>query len=326
MVIPPNDTDPPIQLAHANITVPRIGETVPLRLSTSHRTVIYPCEVLEMPKGYDFLIGTDTFFTFGFGIAGLPGLGSELQKSVPHPVDDEYASLVPLQTPEVEKSSTFVILRSKFLQSIRDFLDENAAIPHGSFCSLEGSEVRLRTPDGAAIWIRQYPIAHHHEPVVDKAIEDWLADGTITWLRTRSPFNTPLILVSKKDIHGKRTEFRPCLDFRHLNALLEEEKFELPLIRDIFSAVNGSVIFTTIDLRKAYHRFRIAEKDIHKTAFTWKNKQYAFLGAPFGLKTLPSIFQSVMSSFATDCTQHCIMQMLRPGSRKYYSNSIGSLV
>lgn len=29
---------------------------------------------------------------------------------------------------------------------------------------------------------------------------------------------------------------------------------------------------------------------------------------------------------ATGCTQHCIMQMLRPGSRKYYSNSIGSLV
>lgn len=45
---------------------------------------------------------------------------------------------------------------------------------------------------------------------------------------------------------------------------------------------------------KAYHRFEIAEEHRHKTAFTWKNVQYAFKGAPFGIKTLPSIFQRAM--------------------------------
>ena len=54
-------------------------------------------------------------------------------------------------------------------------------------------------------------------------------------------------------------------------------------------------MFSTLDLRQAYHRFPIAEEDRHKTAFTWNNMQYQFRGAPFGLKILPSHFQRVMS-------------------------------
>src|SRR5581483_11698862 len=43
------------------------------------------------------------------------------------------------------------------------------------------------------------------------------------------------------------------------------------------------------------HRFPIAVGDRHKTAFTWDGTQYQFRAAPFGLKTLPSQFQRVMS-------------------------------
>jgi len=107
---------------------------------------------------------------------------------------------------------------------------------------------------------------------------------------------TPLILVPKKDLHGKYTDFRPCLAFHHLNVLHEDEKFELHLICNIFRSLAGSRIFSTLDLKKAYDHFRIAKEDIHKTALTWRNVQYAFQGALFGLKTMPSIFQSTMSS------------------------------
>ncbi|KAK3848302.1 MAG: hypothetical protein J3R72DRAFT_352937, partial [Linnemannia gamsii] len=109
-----------------------------------------------------------------------------------------------------------------------------------SFCTLEEAVVRMRMPDGVTTWRRQYPIPYHYEQFIDQAIEKWLKDGTVVRLKTCSSFNTPLILVPKKDAQGKRTDFRPCLDFRHLNVLLEDEKFELPLIKNIFRSLAGS--------------------------------------------------------------------------------------
>jgi hypothetical protein len=135
---------------------------------------------------------------------------------------------------------------------------------------------------------------------VDKALQEWLENKTVVRLRTPTPFNIPLILVSKKDGMGGKTDFRPCLDPRQLNLLLPDDNFPLPLIKDIFADLNGSVIFSTIDLTKAYHRFKIRKEDQHKTAFTWRGKQYVFQGAPFGIKTLPSRLYQNYLIFAFD--------------------------
>src|SRR5262249_52338179 len=60
------------------------------------------------------------------------------------------------------------------------------------------------------------------------------------------------------------------------------------------------VIFTTLDLQSAFNRFPIHEADQHKTAFTWKDAQYVFARAPFGLKSLPSKFQRVIHLITKD--------------------------
>lgn len=40
---------------------------------------------------------------------------------------------------------------------------------------------------------------------------------------------------------------------------------------------------------------KIQESDQTKTSFTWKGAQYMFVGAPFGIKTLTSVFQRIVS-------------------------------
>ncbi|SAL99780.1 hypothetical protein, partial, partial [Absidia glauca] len=80
---------------------------------------------------------------------------------------------------------------------------------------------------------------------------------------------------------------------RHINALLPNDKYPLPLIRDIFELLKDARIFTTLDLKNAFHRFQIAKKDQPKTTFTHRGTQYMFQGCPFGLKPLSSKFQRV---------------------------------
>jgi hypothetical protein len=134
---------------------------------------------------------------------------------------------------------------------------------------------------------------------IDEVIGQWITDGVIMRAPVGTTFNTPIFAVSKKDLHGQK-RYRVCADFRPLNALLPDDTFPLPRISDIFKALAGAVIFTTLDLKAAYNRFLIAPEDRHKTCFTWQDMQYVFARAPFGLKTLPSIFQRVIQIIIAD--------------------------
>lgn len=298
-IIPAAPNDAPIQLAHADTLVRRIGVTSPVSIALGDKVISHYCEILDMPLGYDLLVGLDTFYRLGLGIHGLPA-GRAIPSSFSAPMDYTDRVLVPASPSAQEASPTFVAKREEFMQGIRLLLEDNARIPRDSFCTLPASVVDLPTTPGKVTYLRQYPIPIRQHAFVDAALDEWLANKTVVPLSDPSPFNIPLILVGKKDDNGVKTDLRPCLDPRMLNLLLPDDSFPLPLIKDIFSDLNGCVIFSTIDLTKAYHRFPIRKADQHKTAFTWRGRQFVFQGAPFGIKTLPSKFQRVMSQLLGD--------------------------
>jgi len=70
----------------------------------------------------------------------------------------------------------------------------------------------------------------------------------------------------------------------------------IPAVNQKVESLAGSVIFSILDLKDSYHQFPVAHPDQHKLAFTWNQIQYQFLGCPFGLKPLSSIFQRVISA------------------------------
>nr|GEZ01846.1 putative reverse transcriptase domain-containing protein [Tanacetum cinerariifolium] len=77
-----------------------------------------------------------------------------------------------------------------------------------------------------------------------------------------SPWGAPVLFVEKKD-----GSFRMCIDYRGLNKLTVGNHYPLPRIDDLFDQLQGSSIYSKIDLRSGYHQFRMREQDIPKTAF-----------------------------------------------------------
>ncbi|GJR69142.1 putative reverse transcriptase domain-containing protein [Tanacetum coccineum] len=61
-------------------------------------------------------------------------------------------------------------------------------------------------------------------------------------------------------------EFR-SIDYRELNKLTAKNRYPLPRIDDLFDQLQGSSIYSKIDLRSGYHQLRVQEQDIPKTAF-----------------------------------------------------------
>ncbi|GKF64012.1 putative reverse transcriptase domain-containing protein [Tanacetum coccineum] len=85
------------------------------------------------------------------------------------------------------------------------------------------------------------------------------------------------------------------LNYRELNKLAVKNHYPLQRIDDLFDQLQGSSVYSKIDLRSGYHQLRIKEEDILITAFRTRYGHFEFQVMSFGLTNAPAVFMDLMN-------------------------------
>ena len=159
---------------------------------------------------------------------------------------------------------------------------------------------------------RRMPDVHAKE--VDRVVAELRNYGVVCLAPDTTNYASALVVAPKKDSEGNYTKWRVCVDYRPLNLLCSNRRYQMPLAEEIFASQTneGQNMFSTGDIMWGFHAIKMDPADQELTSF-WgpAGKLYMYLRGPFGLKNLPAFFQETMDRVFSGLAPFFIDDFLR---------------
>lgn len=147
----------------------------------------------------------------------------------------------------------------------------------------------ISTTDGPPVSCRPRRLAPDRLAIAKAEFDAMIREGVMR--PSSSPWSSPLHLVPKKN-----GAWRPCGDYRALNARTIPDRYPVPLLRDFNYALCGATVFSVLDCAKAYTQIPVAETDIQKTAIITPFGLFESKFMTFGLRNAAQTWQRFIDS------------------------------
>lgn len=174
----------------------------------------------------------------------------------------------------------------------QDLLEEFADVFEEKLGCCQGPPVKLyRKEDARPRFCKARPVPYALRDKVSAEINRLEKDGVLSPVSV-SEWATPVVPVAKKN-----GEIRLCGDFKlTVNPATHLERYPLPKIDDIFAALYGGELFTTLDLRNAYNQLPLDEEARKMTVLNTHQGLYCYNRLAFGIASAPALFQRRIES------------------------------
>ena len=162
---------------------------------------------------------------------------------------------------------------------------------------------------GPPVSTKPYSIPLKYKSFIDEEIK-LLKDASCI-SKSLSDWASPICIVKKKPDPNQpnKPQLCMCIDYRKVNQSLITahnnsngkvvSTFHLPKIQELLSCLNKCKYFSSLDLRSGYYHINLTEEAKKKTAFVTADGKYQWYVVPFGLATVVSTFQYLMSTVLT---------------------------
>jgi len=131
---------------------------------------------------------------------------------------------------------------------------------------------------------------------INQEVTKLLENGIIEY--STSPWRAQVVVAKDPSNRHKK---RLCIDYSQtVNQYTELDAYPLPRIDDMINNLAQYKIFSTFDLKSAYHQVQIKETDRKYTGFEANGRLYQFCRIPFGVTNGVAVFQRAMDKFVED--------------------------
>ena len=140
---------------------------------------------------------------------------------------------------------------------------------------------------------RRVPFALEHK--VKAKVTELLATDIIQEAEGPTPWVSPVVVAPKPN-----GEIRLCVDMRRANEAIIRERHPLPTIDEVIHSVNGSQVFSKIDLKWGFHQVELDEESRRVTTFAVLDRLFQYKRLAFGVSSAPELYQKLVRDLLKD--------------------------
>ena len=94
---------------------------------------------------------------------------------------------------------------------------------------------------------------------------------------------------------------RVCVDMRRANEAIVRELHPIPTVEELLHDLNGSTVFSKIDLKWGFHQILLGEESRHVTTFVSHRGRYRYKPFMFGVTSAPEKYQQIIRDVLKGC-------------------------
>ena len=133
--------------------------------------------------------------------------------------------------------------------------------------------------------------------IVERKLDELLESGIIEEVpEGPTGWVSPLVVIPKAD-----GDIRICVYMRCANQAIVRERQPFPTIEEVLQDLNGSTVFSRVDLKWGFHQILLAEESRHVTTFVTHRGLYRYTRLMFGVTSAPEKYQPIIRDVLRGC-------------------------
>lgn len=124
---------------------------------------------------------------------------------------------------------------------------------------------------------------------MDQDIIQEVLEGPTGWV-------SPSVVAPKQN-----GDVRICVGMRWANEAIVRERQPIPTVEELLQDLNGSTVFSKLDLKWGFHQIVLSEESRHITTFVTHKGLYRYKRLMFGVNSAPEKYQQIIRDVVTGC-------------------------